>query len=246
MASASAVSLGGVIAGAAFCPHPPVLVPDLAGAARTDLDAIRAACTVAITRVAASGARPVLVGSAPKSAVHSPLARGSLAGFGVPVEVPLGSPGCGGGLELPLSLTVGAWLVREALGPTSGARGFSVGPGFAATRAASDLLQLALDEPIALVVMGDGSACRTVKAPGYLDDRAEPFDAMIREAVAHGRADVLAELDLDLAAQLLAAGAPAWQAAGRLLDGPSYDAELLAFADPYGVAYPVAAWTLRA
>lgn len=246
MAGASAVSLGGVIAGAAFCPHPPVLVPDLAGAASADLDAIRDACTVAITRVTASGARPVLIGSADSSAAHSPLARGSLAGYGVPVEVPLGSPGCGGDLALPLSLTVGAWLVREALGPGNGALGFSAGPGFGSTRMAADLLQVALDEPIALIVMGDGSACRTVKAPGYLDDRAEPFDAMIRDALAHGRADVLAELDLDLAAQLNAAGALAWQAAGRLLDGSGYDAELLAFADPYGVAYSVAAWTPRA
>lgn len=206
---------------------------------------MRDACTVAIRRVTDAGAQPVLLGSAAESAVHSPLAAGSLAGFGVPIEVPLGSPGCGGRLELPLSLTIGAWLVREALGPRSGARGFSVGPGFAGTRAAAELLQLALDERIALVVMGDGTACRTVKAPGYLDARAEPFDAMICGALAAGDAGALAGVDLGLAAELKAAGAPAWQAAGRLLDGAAYDADLLAFADPYGVAYPVAAWTLR-
>jgi hypothetical protein len=235
----------GVIAGAAFCPHPPVLVPDLAGVARTDLDAVRAACTTAIRRVTGSGAQPVLLGSGFESAVHSPLAAGSLAGFGVPIEVPLGSPGCGGRVELPLSLTVGAWLVREALGPRSGARGFSIGPGFAGTRAAAELLQLALDERIALIVMGDASACRTVKAPGYLDARAEPFDTMICTALANADADALMNVDLELAAELKAAGAPAWQAAGNLLDGAAYDAELLAFADPYGVGYAVAAWTLR-
>ena len=31
-------------------------------------------------------------------------------------------------------------------------------------------------ESIALLVMGDGTACRTEKAPGYLDPRAEAYD----------------------------------------------------------------------
>jgi hypothetical protein len=44
---------------------------------------------------------------------------------------------------------------------------------------------------------------------------------------------------------LLAAGVPAWQAAGRLLDGGDYTAELLYRDDPYGVGYFVAAWTAR-
>ncbi|MET9987214.1 hypothetical protein ABZ176_34075, partial [Streptomyces rochei] len=29
-----------------------------------------------------------------------------------------------------------------------------------------------------LLVLGDASACRTLKAPGYLDERAAPFDAV--------------------------------------------------------------------
>jgi hypothetical protein len=232
-----------VLAGAAFCPHPPVLVPDLAGAAAGDLDGVRAGCRTAIRRVTGAGARPVLVGAGPESRIHSPLARGSLAGFGLPIEVHLGSPGCGGTLELPLSLTVGAWLVADALGPRSGARAFSVGPDFAGSQAAAELLRVALDEPIALIVMGDGSACRTVKAPGYLDARAEQFDASVCEALAGGDAAALGAVDADLGAQLQAAGVAAWHAAARLLEGADYDAELLAFADPYGVAYPVAAWT---
>ena len=36
--------------------------------------------------------------------------------------------------------------------------------------------------------MGDGSACRTLKAPGYLDERAAAFDAEVARAL--GAADV--------------------------------------------------------
>jgi len=44
---------------------------------------------------------------------------------------------------------------------------------------------------------------------------------------------------------MLAAGTPAWRAAGGLLDGVDYEADVLYAADPYGVAYTVAVWTAR-
>ena len=62
-----------------------------------------------------------------------------------------------------------------------------------------------------LLVMADGSARRTLKAPGYLDDRAAPFDAGVEECLASGRLAGLAELDPALAAELLVAGRAAWQ-----------------------------------
>jgi hypothetical protein len=234
-----------VISGAAFCPQPPALVPELAGAAALELAPVRAACGTAIRRVVAPDRQLVLLGSADVSRAHSPLSRGSLAGFGLPVELHLGAPTCGGALELPPSLTVGAWLVQSVLGPRSGARGFSVGPDFAGSRAAVELLELAETQDVALLVMGDGSARRGVGAPGYLEERAAPFDAAVAEALGAGDAAALEALDPDLGAELLAAGVSAWRAAGRLLDGRHYDAELLYSDDPYGVGYLVAAWTAR-
>ena len=50
-------------------------------------------------------------------------------------------------------------------------------------------------------------------------------------------------IDAWLADQLLASGAPAWNATGQLLRGQSFDAELLYDDAPYGVGYFVAAWT---
>src|SRR6266487_653424 len=128
-------SVAPVIAAAAFCPHPPALVPELGRGGASDFAPVRDACRAAVAHVGQRARRLAVIGSAATSAVHSPVAQGNLASFGVPVDVRLGSPACGGTLELPLSLTIGAWLAESVLGPRSGAVGFSVGPGFAADRA---------------------------------------------------------------------------------------------------------------
>jgi hypothetical protein len=236
-----------VILGAAFLPNPPVLVPAVASGAAGELEPLRDASRDALLRVYGSRTgRLAVLGPGDTSAMHSPVARGSLSAYGVSLDVHLGSPGCGGAVELPLSLTVGAWLVDQALGPSTGAVGFSVGPDFAASRAAVELLAMAESFPLALVVMGDGSARRSTTAPGYLDPRAEPFDAVVAAALSDGDGAALADLDERLGAELLAAGVPAWRAAGALLAGGSYDAELLYADAPYGVGYFAAAWNARA
>jgi hypothetical protein len=48
-----------VLVAGAVCPHPPLLVPELAGGAAPELDALRAACDEAVRRLLA--ARPDLV-----------------------------------------------------------------------------------------------------------------------------------------------------------------------------------------
>lgn len=218
----------------AFCPHPPLLVPRVAQGATAELDELRAACRIAIKRAASSAPELVVIGSGERSARYAPNARGSLAGYGVPLEIPLGSDEPGP-VELPLSLTVGAWLLRDSLGPDCGAVGYSV----SAAQTQAPLLD---DKAVALLVMGDGSARRSSSAPGYLDERAADFDADVAAALASGRGDALV-IDAWLADQLLAAGAPAWNAAGRLLRGRSFDADLLYDEAPYGVGYLVAVWT---
>lgn len=221
-----------MITGAAFCPQAPALVPDVGRGADAELGELRAACRTAIRRVAAAGSRIVVVGSAPHAASYGPSSRGSFGDVGVDLVVALGSDDAGP-IDLPPSLSVGAWLVRDALGPGSGARGYAV---------ATDGEPTGFDEPTALVVVGDGSARRTEKAPGYLDPRAAEFDAGVAEALRSGRPERL-DVDTATAAELLAAGAPAWRQAARLLAGPGYAAELLYDAAPFGVGYFVAAWT---
>jgi hypothetical protein len=234
-----------VIVAAAFCPHPPLLVPELASGASFELDELRSAADAAIAGVlAAKPDQVLLIGAGPQSMLHSPLARGTFAGLGLEREIHLGSPSCGGALELPLSLTVGAWLLARSAGPRNGALAASIGPDYRRTRVAADVIGIAEAGSIGLIVMGDGSARRTASSPGYLDGRAVPFDDAIEAALANGDADALSDVDLGLAAELLAAGAPAWAAAGDLLSGVPWDARLLYSAAPYGVAYMVAGWTL--
>ena len=231
-----------MISGAAFCPQPPLLIPEIAGAAAAELDELRSACRAAVTEVSTPGHQIVLLGNGPVSRFHSPLARGSMGGFGMAGEVHLGAPTCGGSLELPPSLTVGAWLVRDVLGPRSGAVAFSVGPDFDSSTAAVELLRCAEESDVALIVMGDGSARRSTSAPGYLDERAADFDAAIATALAAGDAEALAGVDLELADELLVAGGPAWRTVGGLLAGGRYRAALTYDAAPYGVGYFVASW----
>ena len=223
-----------MISAVAFCPHPPLLVPEVACGAAAELDELRAACRTAITRAASSAAQFVVIGTGPRSARYAPNARGSLAGYGVRLELPLGADDPGP-LGLPLSLTIGAWLLRDALGPDNGAVGYSV-------RAGEPQPPVLDDAHVALLVMGDGSARRSTSAPGYFDERAAAFDADIAAALGSGRAGCLA-VDGWLAGQLLAAGAPAWNCAGRLLGGREFAAELLYDDAPYGVGYFAAAWT---
>jgi hypothetical protein len=234
--AARPASLADVIRAVAFCPHPPLLVPQVAQHAAPELDDLRAVCRTAIRRVAAAD-RLVVVGAGAAAEAFDATSRGSLAGYGVPLEIPLGSDEPGQ-VELPLSLTIGAWLLRDALGPNCGAVGYSVGPDDGQLPRFDD------DVPAALLVMGDGSARRSTSAPGYFDERAEVFDAWIADALCTGEADRL-NLDVELGDELLAAGSRVWDAVARFTEPFEWNAELLYDAAPYGVGYFVAAWTRR-
>ncbi|MGW0534516.1 class III extradiol dioxygenase subunit B-like domain-containing protein [Streptomyces sp. NPDC003032] len=243
-----------MLVAAAVCPCPPLLVPEVAAGAAPELDAARAACTDAIGVLAA--ARPdrlVVVGSAEPSGSgpHPQGARGSFRGFGVDLDVRLGSAGGDGdgdgeaaGRELPPSLAVAAWLLGRTRWSTAPVEGLGVGEPLAAERCIQVGGEIgARADRVALLVMGDASACRTLKAPGYLDERAADFDAEIGRAL--GAADVAAlkALDAELAYELKAAGRAPWQVLAGAADGAALSGELLYEDAPYGVGYLVAAWS---
>jgi hypothetical protein len=102
---------------------------------------------------------------------------------------------------------------------------------------------------IGLLVMADGSARRTLKAPGYYDARAVPFDSVIEAALRDGDPGALAGLDHALATELLVSGRAAWQVlAGAVaeVDRSTLESRTYYSADPFGVWYPVVSWTLTA
>ena len=98
----------------------------------------------------------------------------------------------------------------------------------------------AAGEPAALLVLGDGSARRSVAAPGHLDERAVPFDDEVVRAVRDGDLPALAALDPGLARELMVTGRPAWHVLCGAL-GPGRPVTEVLYADaPFGVAYLVA------
>ena len=101
-----------LIAGA-VCPHPPLLIPAALGSAAGDPPAeLRSVADAAVRAVSGlAGARPdliVVVGGGAAEREYGADASGGLHAFGVDVMVGPGEP------VLPLSLTVGRWLVERA------------------------------------------------------------------------------------------------------------------------------------
>lgn len=239
-----------MLVAAAVCPCPPVLVPEVAAGAAPELDELRAACQDAIGVLAASRPeRLVVIGPAqrPSRGVFPPGAAGSFRPFGVDVDVTLGTPAEDAPGEedvppLPSSLAVAAWLLRGwSAAPVEG---LGVGEQLEPERcAAAGRAVAGSAERVAMLVMGDGSACRSIKAPGYLDERAEPFDAGVAAALAGADIRALAELDPELAQALQVAGRAPWQVLAGAAEDAHLTGELLHDTAPYGVGYFVAAWT---
>ncbi|MFI5956941.1 hypothetical protein [Cryptosporangium sp. NPDC051539] len=250
---------------AAVCPHPPLLVPALTGAsggpptgpaadAATAAAELRATCLGAVRDLLAAGRSAgtdldvVVVGTGPTPGSAAPDAVGSLAGYGADLtlglarvtgEAPAAVP------TLPLSVTIGIWLLREA-GHDGPVRARVVTQHATPAECADLGSRLAaFPAPTVLLVMGDGSASRDEKAPGSLDPRALPFDAAAAEALASVDTAALAALDPDLAHDLLAPGRAPWQIlAGAVeADGRDWKGELRSADAPYGVGYLVAFWS---
>ena len=97
-----------------------------------------------------------------------------------------------------------------------------------------------ISDRVGLLVMADGSACRSLRAPGYLDPRAAAFDAVIADAVHSGDLAPLRVMDSDLARELLVAGRAGWQVLAGAMPGRAPSTEVLYEADPFGVFYLVA------
>lgn len=246
------VTLRIMLVAAAVCPCPPLLVPEVAAGAAPELDAARAACTDTIGVLAA--ARPdrlVVVGPAEQGGRgwHPQGARGSFRGFGVDLGVRLGASAdeaADGAAEraLPPSLAVAAWLLGRTEWSAAPLDGLGVGEPLGAERC----IQVGGDiatrvDRVALLVMGDASACRTLKAPGYLDERAAGFDAEVARALGAADVEALKGLDEQLAYELKAAGRAPWQVLAGAAEGAGLSGELLYEDAPYGVGYMVAAWS---
>ncbi|MDT0305613.1 hypothetical protein RM780_01365 [Streptomyces sp. DSM 44917] len=239
-----------MLVAAAVCPCPPLLVPEVAVGAAAELDGLRAACYDALAVLAAARPGRLVVAGPAREPAAGPFpagSRGTFHGYGVDLEVTLGTAGAAGpagpGGDLPPSLTVGAWLLERTAWQAAPVLAVAVGEDWEPARCAAAGRELAAgEERLALLVLGDGSACRTPAAPGAFDERAAEFDTAAARALGAADTAALAALDPALAAELHAAGRPAWQLLAGAAEGGGLAGRLLHDSAPYGVGYIVATW----
>ncbi|GGX27060.1 class III extradiol dioxygenase subunit B-like domain-containing protein [Streptomyces lomondensis] len=237
-----------MLVAAAVCPCPPLLVPEVAAGAAPELDAARAACTDALGVLAAARPDRLVVLGPVDGAGFEPYpegARGSFRGFGVDLDVRLGrAEGADAERPLPYALAVAAWLLERTGWSDAPVEGLGVGDRLAPERCVRTGRDLAgRAGRVALLVMGDASACRTLKAPGYLDERAAPFDAEVARALGAADRAALTGLDTGLAHELKASGRAPWQVLAGAAEGAGLGGSLLYEDAPYGVGYLVASWS---
>lgn len=206
----------GVVA-IAVVPGPPLLLPGATGGPVAEVEELRDACVAALRAVAEQRPdRIVLVG-------------GARPGERLP----------------PLSERVGRALLDQA-GVHAAVDQVLVGADAPAAECVAVGRAIASgDDRLGLLVVGDGSARRSVKAPGYLDDRAGPFDDQVVAALRTADASALADVDAALAGELLAAGRAAWQVLAGVLSSTDqrFAVSEHYVGDPFGVLYPVFSYT---
>jgi hypothetical protein len=232
-----------VLVSAAVCPHPPLIVPEVAGRDAGDLTTLRGACLDAVDLLrAADPDLLVVVGTGATPATFDAGARGSFARYGADVSVSLPGAGPTDGTDLPLSLSVGAWLLgRDAwTSPVSGVAVSWEAPVAERAEIGARLADQA--DRVALLAMADLSAHREKSPPGHADPRAGDFDAAVVAAVRDGDPAALYALDTDLGRTLEAEGVPALQVLAGAAGDAVYDADILYDDAPYGVGYVVAVW----
>ncbi len=137
-----------------------------------------------------------------------------------------------------------AWLLERTGWSDAPVEGLGVGDSSTPERCVRTGQDIAArTERVALLVMGDASACRTLKAPGYLDERAAPFDAEVARALGAADMAALTALDARLAYELKVSGRAPWQVLAGAAEGADLGGSLLYEDAPYGVGYLVATWS---
>ncbi len=231
-----------MLTAAALCPAPPLLARELTGADPV-VPELRQACLDAATELVRSAPDVVaVVGTADQTRAFG--ARGTLD---LAAYAPaLGRGGRDGAAPprsadpLPLPLGLGCRLLDQA-----GYVGQFVLQAVSEQASAAECAALGASladaaSRVALLVMADGSARRSLKAPGYLDERGFAFDTQVTDAIRDGDMAALLALDAGLARELMATGRPGWQVLAGALAGQRAAGLIRYRDDPFGVAYLVA------
>lgn len=252
---------------AAVCPHPPLLVPEVTGAsdpAARELDRLRAACRDAVAVLLGAGPDLLVVAGGAGQTAEYPAAALPPSPPGGPIPpgppregtTPPSLPGPGGSLRdfavpftvgadpvLPLSLTIGKWLLAGAAPPIPPV----TWQGIASGTPVADCLSLgeklaALAPRVALLAMGDGPGRRARGVPGATDPDADRYDSQVTAALAAADPAALTALDPGRDQELFVAGRAAWQVLAGAASAGAFTGDLRYAAAPFEVSYYVATW----
>ena len=226
-----------MIVGAVFIPSPPLLLADVDTEGL--LDDVRAASIELLSEFLPEAQQIIAIGSSDQTTWFEEGGIGTSKGLGGHADYAIGT----GTATLPLPLTIAAFALQAA-GADQPTLALSVGKQTTSTERgliAKEVEARAGDLPTVLLVVGDGSATRTEKAPGYIQPDALNFDSVVSAALAAADFQTLVEFTQDQADRLWCQGLPAWQvaalAAQHLKQG-----ELVLETAPFGVNYLVASW----
>lgn len=242
---------------AAVCPHPMRLIPEIFGETGAEWQRLRAACTEAVRRLRI----PIVLGPEPKaedpadllvvvggddttrdfdsaSAYGSLLSNGVFWQFGWGSTHPQAQP-------LPLSLTLGDWLMSESRPGDTGmivsevvfqAVAFDAKPQECA-EVGRELAGRA--ERVAMLVMGEGSTCMPAADGERLGDHPRRCDETVLRALEAAEADVIAQMEFSN----IPTGRAAWQVLAGAAAGQRFHGTLHAGGTPEDMGYFVASWT---
>ncbi|MEN0135242.1 MAG: class III extradiol dioxygenase subunit B-like domain-containing protein [Rhodococcus sp. (in: high G+C Gram-positive bacteria)] len=232
---------------AILVPSPPLLVPELTGAAAAETAPLRDAVQAAAKALSAIATEWVAVGAAPTAVEVRADAQGTYRGYGVDVRVTL-RPGPAGAPDpdLPLAALTAGWI-RGTCAPDAVVVARILAADLSPQQCAAYGAELRafLDrdpEPRGLVIVADGANTLTAKAPGAFDPRAEGVQARVDAALGSGDRDALLALDPAECAALGVGGRVPWQVLAGVFDAPPTSCRTLYSAAPYGVGYHVGEW----
>lgn len=227
-----------VLSAIAVIPSAPVLVPQLATGATSELHGLEAAV------LAAAGELPqrwFVVGVGAADTVIGPGVVGTFGGYGADVRVAL-SPGTVGQPQpLPLCALIAGWVRGEAA-PHARAEVwvYAADHGVDAALARGRALRAEVDavsEQVGVLVVADGANTLTPSAPGGYDADSVPLQTALDDALSRGDVSGLAGL------ADVVVGRVAYQVLSGLSGpGPASAREMYRGA-PYGVGYFVGVWT---
>ncbi|MFW0873625.1 hypothetical protein [Rhodococcoides corynebacterioides] len=237
-----------MLSAVAFVPSPPLLVPELMGAASDEMTELRDAALGAVRDLAERSDVLLAVGVDTHAGLLSSVV-GTYVGWGADVVVRT-APDASGSPDpkLPLAATTVGWL-RERTAPASAIDVVLVAVDADAAACASAARDIGAraggPERVGLLVVADGATTLTAAAPGAFDDRAEGVQQRIDDALAAVDTATLRSLDPALCAELGVAGRAAWQVTAAVVDaaGRSFTGRTWYRAAPYGVGYTVGSWT---